>query len=678
MRKISLKQLNWVLVTFVSLIYLWTVLKYSVNMPYWDDYGAVLDFLNNFVVANVKEQIKLLFSQHNEHRIVFNKIIELMQYKLLGEVNFLYLIIIGNVGWFMTLVLLWKYSKKQNITIVAFSPVVLIMLSFVHFELMAWAMASLEQYYQILFSLLAIYFLVNNKLKVAFIFMIVSVFTGGGGVVLAPIFLLYAISSKNLKHIFLTLIVSISILLVYFVFLNYSKPGHHPSIAAVISDPILLITYMLTFIGNIGKTKIISIVIGSILISLFALIGKKMYKKEPFLFWSILFILVTASATGLARAGFGVEQALLSRYSIYSVSLVSLIYLSYMSIFKLRFIYFLGLLFGVLSFIFWFANGIQCLDANSKRLKTELLFPNLEYAESILKKSDELGVFSSWRGIKLSSEILNVSKIEGVNNYCISIGKQLDVCDGNIRKYHNDEASELKLIVSQKTKDITFEGWSVDNISKNSACGVVVLVDKKKNFFKLSSRQDVANFFSNANYEKSGFDGKVDISNLGIGLHTIEIRTINHDCNGYYETLKVPLYIEEVNMDTITKASVVDKNVTGYLDTVNKKILQLPIHKISKTEKELNLAGWFIDEPNKSLVKAVIVEINGKKLIANYGLSRVDVARALKNDIYENSGFDISISINELNLGKNSISLYVLSNKNELIKTNYDFNINVE
>ena len=151
-------------------IYVWAVLRYTVNMPYWDDYGAILNFLNNYVNSSFFEKLKLIFSQHNEHRIVFNRLIEIAQYKLFGEVNFLYLIIIGNFGWGLVILLLWNYTKKSSCSLLLFTPVIFFMLTFVHFELMTWAMASLQQYYQILFSLLAIYFMVTNKAISSYLF----------------------------------------------------------------------------------------------------------------------------------------------------------------------------------------------------------------------------------------------------------------------------------------------------------------------------------------------------------------------------------------------------------------------------------------------------------------------------------------------------------------------------
>jgi hypothetical protein len=236
------------LAVLISMLYMWAVLRYTSYLPYGDDYDAVLNFLNNFCTSDIAEKAKLLFSQHNEHRIVFNRILELLQLKLFGEINFLYLVLIGNFGWFLVIYFLWRYAKSKNLSFIEFTPVIIFLLAFTHYELMTWGMASIQQYYQILFSLIAIYFLVNEKLFYALGMMILSIFTGGGWIVLIPLFILYMILHRNWKNLFIILMISSITLFVFFVALGYEKPGHHPSILDTLKNPKMIIEYILVFI----------------------------------------------------------------------------------------------------------------------------------------------------------------------------------------------------------------------------------------------------------------------------------------------------------------------------------------------------------------------------------------------------------------------------------------------
>jgi hypothetical protein len=50
-----LNRLSYFLVITVSMLYIWAVLRYTVNMPFWDDYHVVLNFLNDFYVSDLSK-----------------------------------------------------------------------------------------------------------------------------------------------------------------------------------------------------------------------------------------------------------------------------------------------------------------------------------------------------------------------------------------------------------------------------------------------------------------------------------------------------------------------------------------------------------------------------------------------------------------------------------------------
>ena len=71
-------------------MFLWAELRYDVNMPYFDDYDSVLNWLVTFSQpGSFMNKLELLFRQHNEHRIVFDRLVELMELHTLGVVNFI-------------------------------------------------------------------------------------------------------------------------------------------------------------------------------------------------------------------------------------------------------------------------------------------------------------------------------------------------------------------------------------------------------------------------------------------------------------------------------------------------------------------------------------------------------------------------------------------------------------
>lgn len=71
-------------------------------MPNWDDYDSVLNWFSNWISdKSLLSRIDLLFRQHNEHRIVWDRIIEILELHLVGNVNFVYLDFFGAGGLFL-------------------------------------------------------------------------------------------------------------------------------------------------------------------------------------------------------------------------------------------------------------------------------------------------------------------------------------------------------------------------------------------------------------------------------------------------------------------------------------------------------------------------------------------------------------------------------------------------
>src|ERR1700743_859724 len=79
-----------------AFLYFRIVDHYAVNIPWSDDYDAILGFLLEFRKAPFGEKIGLLFSQHNEHRILSSRLVYITWQALFGRINFRYLTFIGD------------------------------------------------------------------------------------------------------------------------------------------------------------------------------------------------------------------------------------------------------------------------------------------------------------------------------------------------------------------------------------------------------------------------------------------------------------------------------------------------------------------------------------------------------------------------------------------------------
>ena len=101
-----------------------------------------------------------------------------------------------------------------------------------------------------------------------------------------------------------------------------------------------------------------------------------------------------------------------------------------------------------------------------------------------------------------------------------------------------------------------------------------------------------------------------------------------------------------------------DPSKTGYFDTINNAIG--PKHKVAKTAT-VKIAGWaFLPGKNKTPERVIITLADNKTVaaVAEVKLPRPDVAKALNNPSYKNSGWDVTINASALPAGKSVLKAW--------------------
>jgi len=385
---------------FAGIIYCITIYHFAFNQPVGDDYDAILLFLNQYVVAQPFQQLQLFFLQHNEHRIFLTRLAMVIDLKLFGHINFTHLIWLGNLGWGMAIFSFWHFAKKYQISVTEFTPAAIALLSFSHFEMMTWAMTSIQQYWQVCFGILAVGFMVNNRLKSALFFYTAAIFTSGGGIILVPILNTYYLLQKKWHEFWITVFLTLTILSIYFLLLPY-RPPPASRISEALMQPQLVLGYFVGFIGGMGNhidTGIITILAcGGILFTLFILKFKYMYKAAPFLWWVAIYVCLTAILAALNRSFLGIASSGDSRYSEYSLLFSSCIYLSYLlgasSAIARKKIVWLGFTISVILFTYWYEQSKRPLIDRLHWLMNDIqTHPNWAEAQRIKARSIELGI----------------------------------------------------------------------------------------------------------------------------------------------------------------------------------------------------------------------------------------------------------------------------------------------
>jgi hypothetical protein len=317
-------------VAFSPILFYGSLFRNAIDIPFYDDYHAVLDFLNRMAVLDgfSAKLTYFLAAQHNEYKLYFLHAVAWLQWSLFGHTDFFVLSILGDLFVLLLAVLLWKMflPKRKDLAsrLVLFIPVSWLLFQFQYWETLNWSMAILQNVPVLLFSLGSIYFLVKGTRPAfwaALASFILAVAASGSGFLLIPIGLSILALNRRYFHIAVWLLASAACIAAYaFRYTPRSAPSA-PYQAAASNSHHFNPAYVLAFIGSAASFpfKSGSFVLGTLLCLFFVYMARRGYiRKNPLVSWCVLFLLITAIAVAGLRSGLGVEQAVASRYTIYS------------------------------------------------------------------------------------------------------------------------------------------------------------------------------------------------------------------------------------------------------------------------------------------------------------------------------------------------------------------------
>ena len=182
--------------------YVWET--YAANVPKWDDH--VLRF---FLFALDEEtsfsgKVYQFVKQHNEHRIVYDRLIAWLDYHLTGKLNFVHLMFVGNLSLLGLIALFGRvlnqsagaqggaFTRRTSVNwrvgMTYLPPVAFLLLNLSHWENMFWGMAALQNFTVMLWVFLAIYVIAyTQKTGLALILALAATLTSGNGLLVWPV-----------------------------------------------------------------------------------------------------------------------------------------------------------------------------------------------------------------------------------------------------------------------------------------------------------------------------------------------------------------------------------------------------------------------------------------------------------------------------------------------------------
>ena len=527
------------------------IVKYSVNVPYWDQWPLASMFEKIYAGTLTFQD---LISQHNESRKLFPRLLFIgLAYLTGGDVRYEML-----VSFILACLVSFNLYRLSLLT-VGGSRVKLLLLACLS-NLLIFSPIQDENWLWgiqlIVFvpiacltsCILAAYSNLSLRLQIliGIILSTISTFSYANGLlcwvlVFPAIALAKPKAWKELlkqKWLIVAWIVGfISNVVAYFY--NYKKPPYHPSFSEGLLHPIKAVNYFLAFLGSpLAQNNLtVATIVGAILLLTFlglVLYLLKFWQSNNLLNrttgWLIIagYTLISTAITTSGRVGFGVEQSMASRYATFAVYLaIPLIYLVAIIIedaeirkiidgqnLTLNRIFSSGLTILVFLHVITAVYGIDRMhDSQVTRYKGKacLLLINVVKDDECLKRiwadpndtKVKANVLNNLGFLK--PKLLNSNKIEKIKGNQVS-GLDYGWVDG----------------IEQVGKDkYMVRGWAVLPKKERPADGVVLSYENKQGesiAFAVASteikRKDVAKTLNKKAYVDSGWEKIISIDKI--------------------------------------------------------------------------------------------------------------------------------------------------------------------
>lgn len=474
--------------------YWWLVITYASDFPIWDDYDAVLRFLNSYIQAPVGDKLTLIFEQHNEHRILPIRLFVILQYLLFGTISLKWLVYISNiflslfyVAIWVGLSRLWGRGLDTSLLVTAFG---VILLQPQYGDGMIWTSTALTSFSLAFFAAIAFLQLQPQNLGalfLSFLFASFSVFTQGNGALVPVIGVFLLFLRKRAKQALLYAAGGAVILTAFFY--GYVDSPHYGPLDGLKANGVFgVIDYFLTFVGAVwgGSAHFPSAIAGGLFFVLGTFGFIRSGPSRSALFTGLFaFAGGSAALSSLIRSASGITFALSpGRYTvisvIFSISALALFILSLKTRrdIAVKFLFIVSLLFGYLSYS-WYTSELGKLQSKLILDMAEwvssgtqgLTYPSFEHGDKVLKASLQNGVYEVPKadyGNISNEDLVSTAKKEkdrivaALNRF--RIGEKFLLAEGFafIRKIPSSESDVYLVFRSTSGHTITFKPRSMD------------------------------------------------------------------------------------------------------------------------------------------------------------------------------------------------------------------------
>ncbi|MFD1139837.1 hypothetical protein ACFQ4C_01895 [Larkinella insperata] len=326
------------------LVYGWVFSRYAVNIPKFEDHTLKGFLLNLEKAGSIRDWVYEFFRQHNEHRIVYDRLIAWLDYRLTGKLNFIHLMVVGNLSLVLLLLVFVRALQKAGAAVWTALPVAMLLFNLSQWENMFWGMAALQNFTVVALALATFYALAFSD-RVGWLAIglaVLGTITSGNGLLIWPVGLVLLFLRQDYSGVMRWLAALAISFRLYFLY--YEKPPGNPVDSGTLLQKLhgwLLFNGAAAEAFPIQNFLLSCTVLGAVMLGftlVLCLLFLRQHLRAPQLSgWQIFFLGTAAFVVGsglivaLNRVGFGLATLTTSRYKIYSLTLLSLLFAYWIS-----------------------------------------------------------------------------------------------------------------------------------------------------------------------------------------------------------------------------------------------------------------------------------------------------------------------------------------------------------
>ncbi|GAB2556899.1 hypothetical protein [Spirosoma areae] len=321
------------------LIFFYTFFLYINNIPFQDDYDALLEPVIKFKQMagfSWSEFVRIIWTQDDERRIVVDRLAAIFSYLVIGQLDLRLHTFLGLLSLSGLFYLIYTIIRDAKLPLVLVLVSSFLLFHIQYYEAIFWPMIPFQHIIVYFFALLAAFFLSPPTTKhflISLAMAILAILSDVSGIFILPVGVALLLLQHRWKHTLLWVLVIGSMVALYYY--NLVVPAFRPKPLDNLQHPGLIITIFLAFSGlfadagtalpsslRIGLIVIAGTVLWGVVIyngvrriqSVFSRSSMPLARWEVTLWGGILHLGITMLAFSVGRALDGVNAVLISRY----------------------------------------------------------------------------------------------------------------------------------------------------------------------------------------------------------------------------------------------------------------------------------------------------------------------------------------------------------------------------